>query len=87
MAHHPQRPGDPAAHGGIFLVLLEQSLPAITRFGFGFLTSQVWNPVTENYGAASSIYGTIVTTLIAMFLAVPLSIALALFLVDWPRPG
>ncbi len=76
----------PLLMGGIFLVLLQQSLPALKRFGFGFLTSQQWNPVTENFGALSSIYGTLVSTLIAMLLAVPLSIALALFLVELAPP-
>jgi phosphate transport system permease protein len=76
----------PLLMGGIFITLLGQSLPALKRFGFGFLTSQQWNPVTENFGAASSIYGTIVSTLIAMFIAVPLSIALALFLVELAPP-
>jgi phosphate transport system permease protein len=72
--------------GGIFLALLTQSLPALKRFGFGFLTSQQWNPVTENFGALSSIYGTLVSTAIAMLIAVPLSLALALFLVELAPP-
>jgi len=76
----------PLLMGGIFLVLLYQSLPALKRFDFGFLTSQEWNPVTEHFGAASSIYGTLVSTLIAMCMAVPLSIALALFLVELAPP-
>ena len=63
----------PLLMGGIFLTLLQQSLPALKRFGFGFLTSSQWNPVTENFGALSSIYGTLVSTLIAMLIAVPLS--------------
>ena len=76
----------PLLVGGIFLALLQQSLPSLKRFGFGFLTSQQWNPVTENFGALSSIYGTLVSTLIAMVLAVPLSLALALFLVELAPP-
>ncbi len=76
----------PLLMGGVFLVLLDQSLPALKRFGFGFLTSQEWNPVTGQFGAASSIYGTLVSTLIAMLIAVPLSIALALFLVELAPP-
>ncbi len=76
----------PALMGGIFLSLLQQSWPALQRFGFGFLTSQQWNPVTENFGAVSSIYGTLVSTFIAMLIAVPLSIALALFLVELAPP-
>ena len=76
----------PLLVGGIFLALLRQSLPSLKRFGFGFLTSQQWNPVTEHFGALSSIYGTLVSTLIAMVLAVPLSLALALFLVELAPP-
>ena len=76
----------PLLMGGIFLTLLQQSLPALKRFGFGFLFSSQWNPVTENFGALSSIYGTLVSTIIAMLIAVPLSIALALFLVELAPP-
>jgi phosphate transport system permease protein len=76
----------PLLMGGIFVALLQQSLPALKRFGFGFLISQQWNPVTENFGALSSIYGTLVSTVIAMLIAVPLSIALALFLVELAPP-
>ena len=76
----------PALMGGIFLSLVQQSWPSLKRFGFGFLTSQQWNPVTENFGAVSSIYGTLVSTIIAMLIAVPLSIALALFLVELAPP-
>jgi phosphate transport system permease protein len=72
---------------GIFLELLIHSFPSIKKFGVGFLFSQNWNPVTQQFGAASSIYGTIMSTLIAMLIAVPLSIAIALFLVELARPG
>jgi phosphate transport system permease protein len=71
---------------GIFLVLLQQSIPAIKKFGFHFLTSETWNPVTEHFGGLSSIYGTIVSTVIGMIIAVPLSLALALFLVELAPP-
>jgi phosphate transport system permease protein len=67
---------------GIFVALVQQSIPAIKKFGFHFLLSQAWNPVTEIFGGASSIYGTLVSTIIGMIIAVPLSIALALFLVE-----
>jgi len=72
----------PLLMAGIFLELVAHSLPSIKKFGFGFLISQNWNPVTEQFGGASSIYGTLVSTLIAMAIAVPLSIAIALFLVE-----
>ncbi|MFP3866706.1 MAG: phosphate ABC transporter permease subunit PstC [Desulfobacteraceae bacterium] len=70
----------------IFMQLLLYSLPTIKTFGLGFLVSQAWNPVTEEFGAASSIFGTLVSTLIAMLLAVPLSIVIALLLVELAPP-
>lgn len=71
---------------GIFAMLLWYSLPALKRFGPSFLVSQAWNPVTQEFGAASSIFGTVVSTLIAMLLAVPLSIVIALLLVELAPP-
>jgi phosphate transport system permease protein len=76
----------PLLMAGIFLILVIQSWPSIKKFGFSFLFSEVWNPVTQQFGGASSIYGTLVSTLIAMVIAVPLSIAIALFLVELARP-
>ncbi len=76
----------PLLMAGIFIELLRSSWSAIRTFGFGFLISQNWNPVTQQFGAASSIYGTLVSTLIAMVIAVPLSLALALFLVELAPP-
>jgi phosphate transport system permease protein len=77
----------PLLMAAIFVELLIHSWPSIHKFGFAFLYTEIWNPVTEHYGGASSIYGTIVSTLIAMIIAVPLSIAIALFLVELARPG
>ena len=56
--------------------------PAISEFGLGFLTTNDWNPVTENFGALSFIYGTVVTSAIALLFAAPLSIAIALYLTE-----
>jgi phosphate transport system permease protein len=66
--------------------LVSSSLPAIKKFGLGFLFSEDWNPVTESFGAASSIFGTLLSTFIAMAIAVPLSLAIALFLVELAPP-
>lgn len=77
----------PLLMAGIFLALLYYSLPSIKEFGFSFLSSEMWNPVTQQFGGASSIYGTLVSTLIAMVIAVPVAIAIALFLVELARPG
>lgn len=71
---------------GIFWELLSLSWLAFKKFGFGFFVNQNWNPVTQDFGAASSIYGTVVSTLIAMVLAVPMSIVIALFLVELAPP-
>ncbi len=77
----------PVLMGGIFLGLLVYSLPALKKFGLGFLISQNWNPVTQEFGAVSSIFGTVVSTLIALLLAVPLSLAIAFFLVELAPPA
>ena len=54
--------------GGVLFSLIEGSLPALQAFGIDFLLEQRWNPVTEKFGALAPIYGTLVTSLIAMFL-------------------
>jgi phosphate transport system permease protein len=56
--------------------------PAFARFGFSFLTTSTWDPVREVFGAASAIYGTLVSSAIALVLATPLAIGVALFLSD-----
>ncbi len=70
----------------IGLELILSSWPAVKQFGWGFFFSLEWNPVLQEFGAASSIFGTLVSTLIAMFIAVPLSLAIALFLVELAPP-
>jgi len=73
--------------GGVIVSLVHGSLPAMKAFGFGFLTSQAWNPVTDNFGALPAIYGTIVTSLIAMLIAVPTGLGVAVFLTELcPHP-
>lgn len=56
--------------------------PAIGRFGLGFLTSQDWNAVTGKFGALDFIYGTAVSSLVALAIAAPISVAIALFLTE-----
>ena len=72
--------------GGIFIELLNNSKLSIREFGIGFLFSQEWNPVTQKFGALSSIYGTLLSTVIAMFIVVPMSLVIALFLVELAPP-
>ncbi|TGQ03446.1 PstC family ABC transporter permease, partial [Mesorhizobium sp. M00.F.Ca.ET.217.01.1.1] len=55
---------------------------ALSTFGFSFLTTESWNPVTEKFGALAPIYGTIITSAIAILIAVPLGIGIAIFLTE-----
>ena len=68
--------------GGVVLTLLKGAWPAFAKFGFHFLTSEVWNPVTDKYGALAPIYGTLVTSFIAMLFALPVSLGIAIFLTE-----
>ena len=68
--------------GGIIVSLVYGSLPALHTFGVSFLYREVWNPVTEKFGAIAPIYGTIVTSFIAMLIAVPVGLFIALFLTE-----
>ena len=60
--------------GGVILSLIIGSVPALKAFGLDFLTTQSWNPVTEKFGALAPIYGTVVTSLIAMLIGIPVSL-------------
>lgn len=68
--------------GAIFASLIIGSAPALKTFGFGFFTTEVWNPVTEQFGALAPIYGTLITSAVAMLIAVPISIGIAVFLTE-----
>ena len=68
--------------GGIIVSLVYGSLPAIRTFGLTFLIDETWNPVTEKFGAIAPIYGTVVTSIIAMLIAVPVGLFIALFLTE-----
>ena len=68
--------------GGIIVSLVYGSLPALRTFGVGFLFEESWNPVTERFGAIAPIYGTVVTSIIAMLIAVPVGLFIALFLTE-----
>ncbi|MDJ0574722.1 MAG: phosphate ABC transporter permease subunit PstC [Xenococcaceae cyanobacterium MO_234.B1] len=57
-----------------------QGLPAITEFGLGFLTTSSWNPVRSEYGVLPAIYGTLVSSLIALLISVPIGLGVAIFL-------
>ncbi|NOY22131.1 MAG: phosphate ABC transporter permease subunit PstC [Acidobacteria bacterium] len=68
---------------GIFFSLVKQAVPAISKFGFfRFISTATWDPVHEVFGAAASLYGTIVTTVLAMSIAIPVSIGIAIFMTE-----
>ena len=73
--------------GGVIGSLVKGSIPAFQAFGLGFFTTQIWNPVTEKFGALAPIYGTVVTSAIAMAIAVPLGIGVAVFLTELCPPS
>jgi len=66
----------------ILVSLFIGAWPAIEKYGLGFLTNSVWDPVTNEYGGLVMIYGTIATSIIALVIAVPVSFGIALFLTE-----
>ncbi len=68
--------------GGVMVSLVIGASPALREFGFSFLVDDSWNPVTERFGAIAPIYGTVVTSFIAMFIAVPVGLLIAMFLTE-----
>ena len=101
--HIPKRRfgGDEVAYG--FTLLIALSILALTillvyelwdhsaltreKFGFGFITSKLWNPVTDQYGALPFIYGTVVTSFIALLISVPLGVGAAIYLSELAPTG
>ena len=71
-----------AIFAGVMISLFMGALPAIKAFGFGFLVTEIWNPVTDKFGAGSLIYGTVVSSALAMLVAVPIGIGIAIFLTE-----
>jgi len=67
---------------GVMLALLHGSLLTWQTFGLDFLFTEKWNPVTEKFGALAPIYGTLVTSTIAMLIGVPVSLGIAFFLTE-----
>ncbi len=72
----------PALLAGVLLSLVYGGWPALRTFKLGFLTETVWNPVTEQFGALAALYGTLVTSLLALLLAVPIAFGIAVFLTE-----
>jgi phosphate transport system permease protein len=72
---------------GVIISLVVGSIPAIKAFGFSFLWTSIWNPTSNMFGGLPSIYGTLVTSVLAMVVAVPVGIGIAIFLTELcPRP-
>ena len=94
------RNGDPFAHAitlifaaSVFLMtaflfyeLWVHSSAARTKFGFGFLLSRTWNPVSGEFGALPFIYGTVLTSFLALLISIPLGVGAAIFLAELAPP-
>ena len=66
----------------IFVMMANSAMPTLERFGFGFFVGSEWKPAQENFGALPFIYGTVVSSIIAVLLSVPVSLGIAIFLVE-----
>ncbi len=66
----------------IFVMMLQNSMPTIERYGLGLLFNREWAPAQQSYGALPFIFGTVVSSLIAVIIAVPISLGVAVFLVE-----
>jgi len=71
-----------AIGASMIFALTSDSMLSIRHFGFAFLTSREWNPIKGEFGALPFIYGTVVSSLIALLISVPLSLGIAIFLVE-----
>ncbi len=68
---------------GVIILLFIDARPAIEKFGFSFLVSSDWDPVFENFGAAPYIFGTVVTSILGLLLALPFAVGAALFISEY----
>jgi phosphate transport system permease protein len=68
------------AMGAITYKIIDGASPSISKLGLGFLTAKVWNPVTGAFGASAFIFGTAVTSFLALLIATPLAVAIGLYL-------
>jgi len=67
---------------GVIISLLAGAMPAIKAFGLSFVWTEAWSPTEEEFGALASVYGTLVTSFLAMLIAVPVGIGIAIFLTE-----
>ena len=68
--------------GGVLVALIQGAWPALHAFGFSFLYTSAWNPVTNKFGALAAIYGTLVTSTIAMVVGIPVAFGVAVFVTE-----
>ena len=68
--------------GGVLAALAQGAWPALHAFGFSFLYTSAWNPVTDKFGALAPIYGTLVTSTIAMVVGIPVAFGVAVFVTE-----
>ncbi len=67
---------------GIILVVFIQSFESFSRYGLNFLVTSEWNPVKDEYGAFTAIYGTLVTSLLSLLITIPLGVGTAIFITE-----
>ena len=67
---------------GVIIALVHGSWPALKEFKWAFITREKWNPVTDQFGALAPLYGTVISSLIAMLIAVPIGFGIAVFLTE-----
>lgn len=72
--------------GGVTVALVKGAWPALAHFKLRFITREIWNPVTNQFGALAPVYGTLVTSLLAMLVAIPISFGIAIFLTELAPP-
>jgi phosphate transport system permease protein len=71
---------------GVIISLVAGALPALRHFGWAFVVGDSWNPVTEKFGAWPAIYGTLVTSVIAMVIGIPVAFGIAIFITELCPP-
>ena len=72
---------------GILYQLVSSSMLSIKKFGFSFLYTSTWDPVFENFGALPFIFGTLVTSFVALLIAIPIGLGTAIYLAEYSRGG
>ncbi len=68
--------------GGVMVALIAGAWPALHTFGLAFVVTEMWNPVTKEFGALGPIYGTLVTSAIAMLIGIPVAFGVAVFITE-----